>query len=87
MFEIINIDAFKIKNILTIAGEKRGDGEKFLKAGAMVTDGKNFYEVTGRPFVNYRTVEAMQKNICITLKSDNIDINELQGKTLRLIQN
>ena len=87
MFEIINIGAFKINNILTIGGEKRGSSEKYLKIGSLLSDGENIYEISGIPFVRYKTVEDMKKNICLTLNSENVDIERLQGKTLRLIQN
>ena len=87
MLEIINTDAFKVNNILTIAGEKRGSGEKYLKVGSLLSDGENIYEISGIPFVRYNSIEAMKKNICLTIKQNDIDINILKGKTLKLIQN
>ena len=85
MFEIINIDAIKINNILSIAGEKRGTGGEHLKVGSLLSDGENIYEITGMPFVRYKNIEDMKKRICITIRQDNIDINKLKGKTLTLM--
>ena len=90
MFEITNINAIKIRDILSIAGEKSGDGKEQLlplKIGSLLSDGDNIYEVSGIPFVRYITTEAMKKNICVQIKPADIDPAKLNGKTLRLIQN
>ena len=90
MFEITNINAMKIKNILSIAGEKNGEGKEQifpLKIGSLLSDGENVYEVSGIPFVRYITAEAMKKNICVEIKPNDVDLYKLNGKTLRLIQN
>ena len=90
MFEIININAIKIRDILSIAGEKSGDGKEQLfplKIGSLLSDGDNIYKVSGIPFVRYITTEAMEKNICIQITPADIDPDKLNGKTLRLIQN
>lgn len=86
MFEIRNVDAIKVNNIISIAGEKRGIGEEQVKAGSLFSDGENFYEIAGRAFVNYKDVESMDKYICVTLKANDIDPGKLQGKTLRLVK-
>ena len=87
MFEIVNTDAFKVNNIMTIAGEKKGTGEEQIKIGSLLSDGENTYEISGIPFVRYNTVEAMKKNICVIIKQNDIDTAKLRGKTLRLVQN
>ena len=87
MLEIVNIDAIKINNVLSIAGEKVGIGNENLKIGSLLSDGENIYEITGVPFVRYKNIEDMKKRVCVTIKQDNIDIDKLKGKTLKLVQN
>jgi len=86
MLEIINIDAIKVNNILSIAGEKSGADSENLKIGSLLSNGENIYEITGLPFVRYKNIEDMKKRVCVTIKQDNIDINKLKGKTLKLLQ-
>ena len=85
MFEIKNVHALLIVDTLSIAGEKSGNDEESLKEGALLSDGENVYEVTGRPFVNYKTVKDMRTRISLTIKKDGVDVDKLQGKTLRLM--
>ena len=86
MLEIINIDAVKVNNILSIAGEKKGEDSGHLKIGSLLSDGENIYEITGMPFVRYKNIEDTKKRICVTVKQNNIDVEKLQGKTLKLVQ-
>lgn len=85
MFEIRNINALKVNNIISVAGEKVGSGEDQIKAGSLFTDGENTYEISGRAFANYKDVESMNKYICVTINQKDIDVNKLNGKTLKLI--
>jgi len=87
MIEIANVYAVKVNNILTVAGEKRMSGEEKLKIGSLLSDGENTYEISGFPFVRNNNIESIEKNICVTLKQNDIDANKLNGKTLKLIQN
>ena len=87
MFEIRNINAIKVNNIISIAGEKIGIGEDKIKTGSLFSDGENTYEIANRAFVHYKDVESMDKYICVTLKENDIDPDMLNGKTLKLIQN
>ena len=61
MLEIVNINAIKVNNILSIAGEKNGTDDAQFKIGSLLSDGKNIYEISGIPFVRYNTIEAMKK--------------------------
>jgi hypothetical protein len=87
MLEIVNVYAVKVNNILTIAGEKRTTGEENIKMGSLLSDGENIYEISGIPFVRYNDIEAMKKNVCFTIRPNDIDTDKLNGKTLKLIQN
>jgi len=84
MAKIKNISATFVDGDLLIAGEKEGLEQNNIKIGSKLTDGENYYEIIGLPFVRYVSVEAMRKNISLQIKSDNVGVDDLQGKTLIL---
>ena len=86
MFKIHEIDVLVINNLISIAGKQDGSGYRKIKVGSVLTDGERHYEVIGIPFVNYKTVEAMRTNICLTIKDSGFSPNILEGKTLELVE-
>jgi len=85
MFKIHDVNVLVVNGLLCVAGKQDGTGYKTLKVGSVLTDGERRYEVAGIPFVNYRTVEDMKKNICVELKNDGFSPKSLEGKTLELV--
>jgi len=85
MFEIRDIDVFIVKGVISASGKQSGDGYKQIQSGSFLTDGEKVYEVTGLPLVNYKTADAMLRNIVVTIKSGDYDPMSLNGKTLSLI--
>ena len=82
MLKIYINDVLKINNMVSLAGEKIESGE--FSIGNKLSDGINEYEIIGIPFVHYKNIEAMKKNICILIKPGNYNEKELAGKTLYL---
>ena len=80
MFGVSVIDVLKVNNVLSVACERIGKGS--FAVGMSLTDGSRVFEIAGIPFVRYCTVEAMEKNICLELKHNDYNENELVGKTL-----
>ena len=86
MFKIYEINVLVVNDLVSIAGKQDGSGYRKIKVGSVLTDGEKQYEVTGIPFVNYKTVEAMRNNICLTIKNSDFSPNILEGKTLELVE-
>ena len=86
MFKIYGVNVLVIDGLISIAGKQDGSGYKKIKVGSILTDGERQYEVDGIPFVNYKTVEAMRENICVTIKDGGFSPNILEGKTLELVE-
>jgi len=85
MFKIHDVNVLVVNGLLCVAGKQDGTGYKTLKVGSVLTDGERRYEVTGIPFVNYKTVEDMKENICFEIKDDGFPLQSLKGKTLELV--
>jgi len=85
MFKIRDINVLAINGLLTIAGKQDGTGYKQVKVGSILSDGENRYEIVSIPFVHFNTVEAMNENICVTIKGDGVSQKILEGKTLELV--
>jgi len=85
MFKIRDISVLAINGLLVISGKQDGTGYQKIKIGSVLTDGENRYEITGIPFVNYRTVEDMKENICLEIRDDGFSSSVLEGKTLELV--
>ena len=86
MFKIYGINVLVVNGIISIAGKQDGSGYKKIKVGSVLTDGERQYEVNGIPLVNYKTIEAMNENIWLTIKDDGFSPNILEGKTLELVE-
>lgn len=84
MFKIRDVNVLAIDGLLAIAGKQDGTGYMQVKIGSILTDGENRYEIVGIPFVHYSTIEAMNENICVTIRDDGISQKDLVGKTLEL---
>ena len=85
MFKILNYNAISINGSLVISGNQDGTGYKQVKVGSILTDGENQYVITGIPFVNYKTIDAMKKNISLEIRNDGFSLDTLAGKTLELV--
>jgi len=85
MLKIYVNDVLKVNNMISLAGERIESGElSKLSIGNKLSDGINEYEIVGIPFVHYKNIEAMRKNICILIKPGNYNEKELEGKILYL---
>ena len=82
MLKIYVNDVLKINNMISLAGERMENDD--FSIGDKLSDGLNEYEIVGIPFVHYKNIDAMRKNICLLIKPGDYNEKELQGKTLYL---
>ena len=84
LFMFVVEDALHVPgtDIISIIGNKSNTP---IRAGTVISDGKNSYIVASIPFVRNGTLGETGKT-CITIKADHYSADDLKGKTLSIAQ-